>query len=363
MFLRFCYRRHSCNSNAKTQESWLASTFNCQPEKNFGTSLPSGAIADSEVFYASDDSAAESDSCLHASDSAGSVLCASDEDLPVVKRSRTEDCPGESSTRSYASRTTAPFKFLDEKVCRSALIRLLGVGNSTLAKIRKGEKTFTNKSRPKLPKHPTFNFTMRGEVAQLWEQVVCFLWCVYHSSAEVMPNRYKMPGESSLETPFPIEQDHDAVSRLVNGFQLTLHTKSSDPELAMVGPGTFAGCLRALPHGNRTELYWEYCAFCQARGQPQASYSTFLRVSNPILKPGTRNGHLRFRQQSEHAQCDQCFGLKQGIQKAKTEQAKNEALKAHHRHVLAQWLDRQAYWNFRSLSHAVFIAIAQQGPQ
>ena len=293
------------------------------------------------------------------------MLLASDEDLPVAKRSRAEGCPAESSSkRSYAQRTTGPFKFLDEHVCRSALIQLLGVGNSTLSRIRKGQRAFTNKARPQLPKHPTFKFAMRGEVAQLWEQIVCFLWCIYHSSAEVMPNRYKMPGESSLETPFPAEEaDGDAVSRLINGFQLTLHTKSSDPELAMVGPGTFAGCLRALPHGNRTELFWEYCAFCQARGQPQASYSTFLRVSNPILKPGTRNGHLRFRQQNEHAQCDQCFALKQGIQQAKTEGARNEALKAHHRHILAQWLDRQAYWNFRSLSHAVFIAIAQMGPR
>ncbi len=340
----------------------MAAAFNCHLESTFSaskSSQPVLALQDDDILYASG-SGSEDSSCLEASDE--SVLLASDEDEPVAKRVKvSEECPAK---RQYSKRGTQPSTFLGMRVCRNALARLLGVGGSTLARIRHGEKAYTNKLRPGIPKHPTFGFSLRGEAGAVWEQVVSFLWCIYHSSAEVMPNKYSIPGQARMETPLPDEptaRDADAMARLLNGFQLTLHTKSSDPELNMVGPGTFAGPMRALPHGSRTELFWEYCAFCEARGQSQASYSTFLRVANPILKPGMKNGHLRFRQPTEHSQCDQCFLLKKAITKAKTDDARREAMRSHHRHILSQWMDRQCYWSFRSISHAVFAAIQEQG--
>ena len=180
-----------------------------------------------------------------------------------------------------------------------------------------------------------------------------------------MPNRYSMPAEGVLETPFPEQsaskQDPDAVTRLVIGFSQSLHTKGTDTDMNMMGPGTFIGPVRALPHGNRTDLYWEYTAFSEARGLPAASYSTFLRVANKILGPNIRQGHLRFRKVNEHGQCDQCFKLKEAIRTCRTEQDRREVRMEHHRHILSQWLDRQVYWSFRSLSQALFATAVQQG--
>lgn len=344
------------------QEAWLAEAFNCHSESTFSASGSAGPVLalEDDILYAPGSGSDSEASCFEASDE--SILMASDEDEPVAKRAKvSEERPAK---RQYSKRDSQPSTFLGMRVCRNALARLLGVGGSTLARIRHGEKVYTNKLRPGIPKHPTFGFSLRGECGAVWEQVVSFLWCIYHSSAEVMPNNYKIPGHGSMETPLPDKstaEDDDAMARILNGFQLTLHTKSSDPELNMIGPGTFAGPMRALPHGSRTELFWEYCAFCDARGQSQASYSTFLRVANPILKPGEKNGHLRFRQPTEHSQCDVCFGLKRDITRAKTDDARREAMRSHHRHILSQWMDRQCYWSFRSMSHAVFAAIQEQG--
>lgn len=185
---------------------------------------------------------------------------------------------------------------------------------------------------------------------------------MYHSEAEVMPNRYTLPGEKTLETPFPEEgdKDPDAVQRLVAGFSRSLQTQGTDVDVHMVGPGTFAGPVRALPHGNRTELYWEYCAFCDARQYEHASYASFIRVANKILGPNVRQGHLRFRKVNEHGQCDQCYKLRSAIAKAKSEEARKNARKDHHMHILSQWMDRQIYWSFRALSQQVFATILRQ---
>ena len=79
-----------------------------------------------------------------------------------------------SSKRRYAQRRSEALTFLGKPVCVRACARLLGVGQTTLQKIRVGEEVYVQKSeRKKVPacaKHPAFGFAMRGHVT---EQCLC----------------------------------------------------------------------------------------------------------------------------------------------------------------------------------------------
>ena len=346
-----------------SKETWLAESMGLTSRRWLDVS-DSNQEREDEVFQESG-----SESCFHASDSPGyeEPVIESDDEIfhssPSPSGAQGEDVAPPIKVRARSTRKRDKYEFLGKEVCAAAFARLLGIGSSTLSKIRHGEVAMTNNQRPPLPKHPQFGFTLRGETGQLWEGIVMFLWCLYHSEAEVMPNKYAMPGKI-LETQFPeqsSEQDPDAVTRLVMGFNRSLHTKGTDTDMNMMGPGTFIGPVRSLPHSNRTDLHWEYVAFSEARGLPAASYNTFLRVANKILGPKIRDGHLRFRKVNEHGQCDQCYRLKEMIRTATSDAAPKEARMEHHRHVLSQWLDRQVYWSFRSLSQALFSTAMQQG--
>lgn len=272
---------------------------------------------------------------------------------PVNKRAR------------YNCRKSDDAVFLGQPVCRSALARLLGVGSSTLQKVRRGESAFTNNCRAKMAKHPTFGFALRGESGQVWEQIIMFLWFVYQSAAEIMPTNWSTIRGQYAETPFP-EDDPDAVDkrderlRLINGMCRTINTCSTDVEAHLIGPGTFKGPQRSLMHSTRTDLFWEYKAYAESRGIVAASYATFLRVANTVLKPGMRSGHLRFRKASEHAQCDLCFSLREKVRVCKTESEKLEAQRDLQRHILWQWLDRQTYWSLRSMSQTFFSTMLEE---
>ena len=334
------------------QEAWLGATFKFSAERLLDLSS-AGHEDDPDLLEASSESVLEETE----DEGAGSdFFLASDEDGPPCKKQRSQPS---------RPRQSEPYTLLGKQVCRQAFSILLGVGNSTLAKIRAGTPALTNKRRPPLAKHPMFGFAIRGCESH-WQHIVMFLWHIYHSEAEVLPTNYKLVGEKGLtqESPFPEDQtdlDADAVARAVNGFSRTLHTFTTDVDVNLIGPGTFKGAVRSLPHGSRTELFWHYCAYCEMRDIEAASYSTFLRVANPILKPGVRDGHLRFRKTNEHGQCDQCFALRKAVSLAKTERERSNARKDHHRHILAQWLDRQIYWSFRSLSQAFFSSVLHSG--
>ena len=170
------------------------------------------------------------------------------------------------------------------------------------------------------------------------------------------------------ETPFP-EDNPDAANasedqlRLLNSITQTINTCTTDVEMSLVGPGTFKGPRRCLQHASRTDLFWDYRVFAESRGYTPASYSTFMRVANTVLKPGIRNGHLKFRKESEHAQCDECFRLQRRVKEARSHDAKSEAQKDLHRHRISQWLDRQVYWSFRSMSQTYFSDILTENAQ
>ena len=112
-------------------------------------------------------------------------------------------------------------------------------------------------------------------------------------------------------------------------------------------------------HSSRTELFFEYVAHCNATSEEPASYTTFLRVANKILGPHLRTGHLHFRKPNEHSKCDTCIRLKKACRKKQLQPGDSDAAtRAYSSHILSQWLDRQIYWSFRSLSQSFFQQVA-----
>ena len=359
------------------QELWVAEAFNCSQTCSwyggdkqaagtasldedadvlFASSPDQQSGGEPETFFASDEEASSFGS-RNQKKSEDELFYSSDGDERARKRAR------------HAPRQWDSAKFLEKEVCGRALAALLGIGGSTFERIRRGEAACTNDARKPLQKHPTFGFSLRGDTGKVWEEIVMFFYHIYHTSAEVMPTGWhtiKERGAQPLETPFPEDCQNaganaEELQRLVNSIGRTLNTFATDVDCQMIGPGTFAGPRRCLQHGNRTDLFWEYLAFAESRKVKPASYNTYMRVANSVLGPGLRDGHLRFRKQSEHAQCDYCFQARERIRKAKSKEVKLAEERELVRHRLAQWLDRQCYWAFRSMSQAYFVDLVANG--
>jgi hypothetical protein len=305
---------------------------------------------DNELFGVSDDEVfmSNSDDAQTCTNNSGMLFASDDEENDQLL-----------AKRSYSKRRTGPVSFLGSEVCQSAYERLLGIGTGTIQQLRKGKPAFTNNNRLAQPKHPTFGFIM--DYGRKWVTVVMFLWFIYHSCAETLPTTFHMP-RTANEAPFLRGQDvSDYALRVVNKFMNGLNTYCNDPDVVNMGPGTFCGPKRHLQHTTRTDLFWEYRAYCNAVPTEAAGYGLFLKVVNKVLKPGTRNSHLGLRKTSEHAQCDTCFQLKRAIRVAVGQEAKQEAYRKYSSHILSQWLDRQLYWSFRSMSQGYFDQCRRMG--
>ena len=308
-----------------------------------------------EIFQASDSEDVGEESIVQGGGDRCEVFQASDAE---------EDEPGNCKTdglkRARQPRTSAKAEFLKKTVCIKALSRLLGVGSSTLQRLRQGHCQ-VYAGRPKRPKHPVFGFCIDSDTATKWKVVVTFLWHIYHSSAECLPTsgRLQKACQSAEEAAFPEtreeEEDSNFSMRFVTQVMRELHVYSSDLDLLRLGPDS--GDLapkRYLQHSTRTELYYEFVAFCEASNQQAASFATFLRVANAVMKPGMRGARLAFRKPGDHAQCDRCWELKDAIRRSSNAAERESNHRALVKHVLSQWLDRQQYWQHRSQSHRWF---------
>ena len=68
--------------------------------------------------------------------------------------------------------------------------------------------------------------------------------------------------------------------------------------------------LRELPHGSWTELFLVYKSFCRVKNEGHASKALFFSVAKEWRKC------LRFRKESDHAQCATCSRLRSLLQSA-----------------------------------------------
>ena len=129
------------------------------------------------------------------------------------------------ATESDCERRQDKIQVLGKTVCWKAGARLLGVGQTTLNKLRAGEAIYTQKTRLKSAVHPELGFAMRGDAAEKLPSIVMFLWYVYHSAAEFMPtpsSGHALKPKILEEAPFVEDRDPDDITRHVNSFMNSL---------------------------------------------------------------------------------------------------------------------------------------------
>ena len=110
---------------------------------------------------------------------------------------------------------------------------------------------------------------------------------VYHSIAEVMPDKFDMP-LAQLD----LSKNADFQLRFINNFFENIDQAYASLTTQGSGPGTLEGPRRYLPHGQVVDLFWEYVAFEEASGEEPASLATFTQVFNKVYE----SKHLRFRE-------------------------------------------------------------------
>ena len=180
----------------------------------FATSSDSDANDGNEVFFESDSSLPE-------------VPCA--------------------SSRPYRKRSTDQQTLLGKTVCTSAHQRLMGIGTCILQNLRKGEAVFTNRAWPKVPRHPGVGLSMRASPREKWQYVLCFLWLLYHSAAEVLPTKFRMPN-GYLKEEIEGDDEEEFLVRYVGTFMQNREAYHNMPHLQSIGPGSFEGPRRFLQH-------------------------------------------------------------------------------------------------------------------
>ena len=259
--------------------------------------------------------------------------------------------PQQKRARTYTPRSCSDLLFLKRPVCQWAHRRLMGIGDSVACRVRQGERVYSNAQRSKLPKHPATGHALRHQAKDKWQRVLCFLWLVYHSQAEVLPTKFVMPNGYVQEGLVPDEEE-DFQIRFVHTFIQGLADYHRMPNLSALGPGSFEGPRRYLQHRKVTDLYNEYIAHETSCNEKPCSLQTFIRCFKPIKKT-----HLTFRDRAEHAECNVCSSLKRRTREAKNESERQRVYRAYSAHVLAQWVDRQVYWHQRSLAQSWFRAL------
>lgn len=280
------------------------------------------------------------------------------DDPDLLLESASDSPPPEPSShieRPTNKRTRKKNKLLllGKEVCQAAHQRLMGIGTSIIEKLRRGERAFTQKQRTSLPKHPGVGKSLRGQSNDKWPRVLCFLWLLYHSQAEVLPTKFVMPTgylkEGAVGCDDDDEEDGDFQTRYVTSFLQGLESHQKMPDISSIGPGSFSGPRRYIQHRKPVDVYNEYVASEISQQKTPCSLSTFLKVFKPVAKD-----HLKFRSRGEHAECNVCSKFKRNMSKARNTEERQKIHRAYSEHILSQWVDRQTYWHQRTLSQSWF---------
>ena len=145
-----------------------------------------------------------------------------------------------------STRSDLAYEVAGYKVCLKALISLLGVGDSTVERLRNGQGRITREE----PKHPTLKFSMLRSAWSKWPSVLQFLWFTYHSCAEALPHKFiagdvkEKNNKRVVMDPVlsrDVDNDSDEIDRNVAQIALQLDSYSGDPASFFCGPGTLQG--------------------------------------------------------------------------------------------------------------------------
>lgn len=295
------------------------------------------------VMYESDGSAGEcGDGC---SDNDGGP-----QDVLVESPADEVEAAPPQKKRRYTNRAPSGLKILGKSVCTQAHKRLYAIGSGCLQNLRKEMPAFTMHDRMPEPKHQTLGKCLKRRTDNYkWPDILLFFFQLYVSAAEILPSRFVMPDELFRAGRVKPSEDCDFEDRYVHNFMRNLDRQFDLMQLGQIGPGSFQGPRRYLEWSRPIDLYCQYVGICEAEDKVPAALSTFMRVFKSVM-----GAHLKFRGKTEHAQCGVCWHRRQRIKNASSGATKKEATRNYSRHLLSQWLDRQNYWNARSLSRSFF---------
>ena len=248
-------------------------------------------------------------------------------------------------------------QLLGLNVCIAAGRDLLSVGKARLKRVQEGAPDGRRRRK----------FQPGLKQTSVWR----FLWKLYHSVAEGMPDKFNFEqadaqtlvirasrslGKRGPKPRLVDKLDLDPIdinlkpgegeeeARAIAAHAMYLESLRNPADAALVGPGMFRGPLRFLPPGKRVHLFWEFTAWAKHWKMPLASFSTFLRAFGQCDK------QLRIRTVGEHAVCDICTCLKKRLRDARWPKDRQAILMEYTSHVLMVWLDRQVYANATTTS-------------
>ena len=239
-----------------------------------------------------------------------------------------------------------------KQVCQHAFALLFGVSPRRINDLRAGK--LQESAKVYCAKHPQTKQCLRS--GSKFQYVIMFLWMIYHSVAEGMPDKYVLAFEERSDAA-PVDEDDDDLVRLQQGLATLWSLPTSLFKLMATGPGNRpdgSWARRWIENQTPTTLWHEYLGLCEQLGYSHArcSFSTFSRILKHFV-PST----LQFRKKSEHAKCTACVQLRLEMRNAKTQAERREAASIYSRHVVDQWLDRQFYWRVREISYRYFAGI------
>ena len=220
------------------------------------------------------------------------------------------------------------------QVCKTALLRILGVGWSRATRLAAGKCD--------LRFGPRGTGDPRSREKEAFSRIYGHLWRVYESVAECLAEATPIV---VAENPFE-DLDED-VSRGVDAF--TRAMSSAGP----MGAGHHAALTpmeglpqKALPPGVPKDYWWTYLA-TPAPGGAIGSYTTFKRVRRSCFK-----AILGFRAWGTHASCNTCEELRSKLRLAEGVADKLHYADLRRQHLERQWRDRMLYWRLRATSQA-----------
>lgn len=238
-------------------------------------------------------------------------------------------------------RTKAQWFLLGIRVSVSCLASMLGISERKLFNFINGVP-----DRRKEPfstvKHHHHEFS--GQVVHQ------FFWELYKSAAEDLPED-PIPTLSNVDD--AIRSDKANVPEVFDDIPewtpndlatdlLALHNDNSETVLRP----------RKIQHGHLRDIWWQFVAWFSAlpalspgfdAEKKCPSWSTFWRVWRARWCK-----LIKFREISQHSQCEICFDCKQFLQRgrASTEE-KHDKAKQWRRHLTMTYLDRLLYWHIR----------------
>ena len=279
------------------------------------------------------------------------------------------------------------WSFQGRRVCGKALPKLIGIGEKRWRRLKRGAP---DRRRGKRPRGPAGQPLMerQGKKPTHILKVATFLWHLWDSTAEGMPNRKIKQGrreqrwtatfsrtKTQTQPPPAIDQgsdgEDDQASDMVISDDSDRSLENDDNQAvaralqAVVEADNIHAKLRVfvhdipkrwLPPGKKIWYYYQYLAHCDEVGDPRPHYSVFFKIWKRYF-----DDKIGFRKVNEHARCSTCEGYKREHSQAQTISVRLQIAAKYADHLQLTWQDRQVYWNARHLSRLCLRQMLQGG--